>query len=244
MKDIFPNLRFPRGETIFDFYVDNETQKCYLDWESKLQEFKYERETPYFTMLVPTIDTTKYSFILEKLLDIDKACLFTGATGVGKSVIVQNLLYALKDTKQVSSIFLNFSAQTSSKQSQLAIEAKLTKKTKSVFGARPNWRNAIFIDDINMPALEPFGAQPCIELLRQLVDKGGFYDRAKLFWKTIEDTTLIAAGAPPGGGRNELHPRFVRHFNVFCLPQPSDTTLKKIFGSICKEFLGAYNFNE
>ena len=28
------------------------------------------------------------------------------------------------------------------------------------------------------------------------------YDRAKLFWKNIEDTTLVCAGAPPGGGRN------------------------------------------
>jgi dynein heavy chain, axonemal len=47
-----------------------ETQKCYLDWESKLQEFKYDREVSYFNMLVPTIDTTKYSYILEKLLSI------------------------------------------------------------------------------------------------------------------------------------------------------------------------------
>ena len=26
----------------------------------------------------------------------------------------------------------------------------------------------------------------------------GFYDRSKLFWKDIDDTTLIAACAPPG----------------------------------------------
>jgi dynein heavy chain, axonemal len=95
-----------------------------------------------------------------------------------------------------------------------------------------------------MPALETYGAQPCIELLRQIIDKGGVYDRQKHFWKEIEDTTLIIAGAPPGGGRNQLHPRFVRHFNVFCLPQPSDNTLKKIFGSLCKEFLASLTVSE
>jgi len=126
----------------------------------------------------------------------------------------------------------------------LAIEAKLQKKGKTLFGARPNERIAVFIDDVNMPALDLFGAQPCIELLRQLVDKGGLYDRAKLFWKNIEDTTLICAGAPPGGGRNALTPRFVRHFNVLCLPQPSDSALNKIFGSIIKEFLNAFNFSD
>lgn len=95
-----------------------------------------------------------------------------------------------------------------------------------------------------MPALENYGAQPCIELLRQYLDCGGFYDRQKLFWKEIEDTTLICAAAPPGGGRNQLTPRFVRHFNVFCIPQPSDSTLTKIFGQILKGFLSAYSFNE
>ncbi len=127
---------------------------------------------------MPTVDTTKYSYVLETLLDIQKPALFTGDTGVGKSVIIQNLLYRLKEEKNTNSVFFNFSAQTNSKQTQLAVESKLNKKGKSLFGARPNEKIVIFIDDINMPALESYGAQPCIELLRTLVDKGGFYDRA------------------------------------------------------------------
>lgn len=68
-------------------------------------------------------------------------------------------------------------------------------------------------------------------------DFRGFYDRQKLFWKDIEDTTLCAACAPPGGGRQEVSPRFFRHFTMFCVPPPSDACTKSILSSIFGGFL-------
>lgn len=45
---------------------------------------------------------------------------------------------------------------------------------------------------------------------------------------------LITGAAPPGGGRSEVTPRFVRHFNVFCVPQASTTAMQLIFSSMLK----------
>lgn len=45
---------------------------------------------------------------------------------------------------------------------------------------------------------------------------------------------LITGAAPPGGGRSEVTPRFVRHFNVFCVPQSSTSAMQLIFSSILK----------
>lgn len=88
--------------------------------------------------------------------------------------------------------------------------------------------------------LEQYGAQPPIELLRQFMDYRGFYDRKDLFWKSIADTTLVCAAAPPGGGRNPITPRFIRHFNMLNLPSPPEAVMKKIFSSITGGFLNSF----
>ena len=199
----------------------------------------YDREVSFFSLVVPTVDTLRNSHCLELLLEKEKPALFTGVSGVGKSVIVQNLLNtaSAQDPKTIIPIFVNFSAQTSSDRTQKTIEEKIERKRKGVFGGPPGKKLVVFVDDINMPSVEKYGAQPPIELLRLFVDKKGLYDRETLEWKRVEDTTVIAAGARPGGGRNDLTLRFTRHFNVFNIPEASRNTLIRIFGSILGGFL-------
>ncbi|CAE7440056.1 DNAH6 [Symbiodinium sp. CCMP2592] len=96
----------------------------------------------------------------------------------------------------------------------------------------------LFIDDINMPMLEKYGAQPPIELLRQVIDYKGFYDRKKLFWKGVQETQLIAACGPPGGGRMEVTPRLLRHFNMIWMTALPQETMHRILSSILGGWLG------
>ena len=138
-------------------------------------------------------------------------------------------------------IFVNFSAQTTALDTQLLIESKLEKKRKTKLGAPPGKKFVVFVDDVTMPAREKYGAQPPVELLRQFMDFKGFYDRKKLFWKDVEDLTLTAACAPPGGGRQEVTPRFIRHFRQLCVPVPQDSVMQKIFQSIVDGFLAGFS---
>lgn len=46
---------------------------------------------------------------------------------------------------------------------------------------------------------------------------------------SIQDVTIVSACAPPGGGRNPVTARFIRHFSMFSLPMPSEHSLKQIF---------------
>ena len=67
---------------------------------------------------MPTTDTYRFAHMMELLLSLEKPSFFTGVTGCGKSVIIQNSLNRLQAENDLVPINLNFSAQTSSLRTQ------------------------------------------------------------------------------------------------------------------------------
>jgi dynein heavy chain len=91
-----------------------------------------------------------------------------------------------------------------------------------------------------MPRKEKFGAQPPLELLRQWIDYGMWYETHKQQQRQIIDMQLITAMGPPGGARSVITRRLLSRFNLLNLPFPSDDQIKRIFESIISDKLQSF----
>lgn len=88
IRDVFKNVHIPPGGSAYDYYFDLKKEKIFKNWSNKVPQFVYDKDVPYFQLLVPTADTVKFAYCLELLLQIEKPSFFTGQTGVGKSVVI------------------------------------------------------------------------------------------------------------------------------------------------------------
>ena len=108
---------FPEGRTVYSFSFDK--SKCkWVPWADLVDTHPIALDAEYTSIIVPTVDTIRYSFLLNQLVSNHMHCLLVGPTGTGKTVYVkQHLRAGLSDSFVPQ--FITFSAQTSANMTQV-----------------------------------------------------------------------------------------------------------------------------
>lgn len=225
-------VSLPPDALVIDHMYVFKQKGAWKYWPDLVRNMKIETASGGGNQLqIPTIDTARYSYLFNLHFKYNRKFLMVGPTGTGKSFYIQNCLMKLDDEKFIPS-FVTFTTQTTANQAQDLIISKLIKRRKGFYGAQKGTKTIMFIDDMNMPAKDAYGAQPAIELIRQYFDKSHWYDLKDATKIFIEDMLVIAACGLPGGSRQDVYPRFLSHFNIFAINLFSDETNFKIFQSI------------
>ncbi|DBA76763.1 TPA: hypothetical protein ACH3X2_008790 [Trebouxia sp. C0005] len=220
----------PDSSSVYSFTF-NKDKSEWQSWSDTLSPAVIPPGSDFSDIIVPTQDSARYTFLLDTALRHAQPILFVGPTGTGKSTYINRHLVQGLPKESWAPIFITFSARTTANMAQEQVDGRLDKRRKGVYGPPVGKRAVVFVDDLNMPSKETYGAQPPIELLRQFMDMGGWYGRDNSF-RAMTDVQFVAAMGTPGGGRTFITDRYLRHFNLIALSQVTNETLVTIFQTI------------
>ena len=226
-------VKMPDKVNVFDMFYNSE-KFVWQNWSQTVPPFTIPKNVGFNDLMIPTNDSIRFNYFLNLNIKNKMHSLFCGPTGTGKSINVSKELAANYYDTHYTFLCTGFSGQTNANQVQRLIDSKVcTRRRKGQYWPEEG-RNeiVIFIDDLNMPQKEKYGAQPPIELLRQWMDYGGWYDLETKEFKNLCGINFVTAMLPPIGGRNVVTMRYVRHFNLFYVEPFDSDSLLKIFGNI------------
>ena len=140
-RGTFEQVIYPNNDWVQNFYFDP-SEMALKHWNERLPEFVYSKEQGFHEIIVDTIDTVRYSSIINLLSQNVKPILITGPSGTGKSI----------QLSRINKAPLVMTSTTSHYQLQLSIEGNLGKIRKTLLGAPSGSVCVVAIDDTNMPA--------------------------------------------------------------------------------------------
>ena len=249
ISDIFKadDLRGP----IFDYFIDEE-KHTFAPWQDKLDlelypelvDIQNENKKKnngiflYNKIFIPTIDNICNQWILKKYLKAGKQIFYTGKPGVGKSLLINDLLNemdAYKDEVLNLRYLINYNSTSKKLESFLLDNLKYVKK--DLIGDLYNRKVIFFVDDCNLQKADEYNSQSCLEYLRQITNTGNIYDMKTNISKTLDKFSLLCVSNLSSYGKNNNVDRFIHNFIFMAQNSISDESIGIFFKSTLEPYL-------
>lgn len=159
------------------------------EWANVVPAAKVNPSAPMKSLFCPTSETTAFSWLLHSSVTQNQASLVVGPAGCGKTTAVRGLLRTLCAATDLHArpeesncwelklpessccmhhVEVDLSSQTNVETMQRRVRGWFGRKVAGVRKPAGGGSLVAFVDDISMPVPETSGAQPPVEVLRQL----------------------------------------------------------------------------
>lgn len=243
ISDIFKadDLRGP----IFDYYIDEE-KHTFAAWAEKLDlevypELLKNQEANrkvnngrflYNKIFVPTVDSICYQWILRKYIKAGLPVFYTGKVGVGKSLLINDLLNDLDDAKdEVFNLRYLINYNSNSKKLENFLLSNLKYVKRDLIGDLYNRKVIFFVDDCNMQKADEYNSQTCLEYLRQIGNLKYIYDMKSNMVKRLDKFLPLCVGNLSAFGKNPNMDRFIHSFTLISQNSLADESINVLFKS-------------
>lgn len=168
----------PKAYSVFDYRFICEGKGKWKLWSDEIALAPpLSRDIPVNQIIITTKETVRVYALLDLLVRHGKATLLVGPTATGKTIYAHDYLSKKIDQNAYVSINMNFTANTTAKQVQEIIMARLSKRRKGVYGPALGKKCVIFVDDLSLPEPDDHSSsQSAVELLRMWCDHSIWYE--------------------------------------------------------------------
>ena len=235
-RDNFRKVLFPKDGHVLDYYYDLSSSEI-VAWTGKVEEYVHGVGS-FSSIFVPTVNSTRMTAVVDRLISRKRPVLLVGSAGTGKTQLLKEYLKGMDENHLYCTINMNYYTDSLALQTQL--EAPVEKRSGKVFGPPAQKQLVYFVDDLNMPFKEEYGTQTPIALLRQYMDYKSWFDRGDpSLKKSILDVQIVSAMNPTSGSFT-INARLQRHYVVLAALLPSAEDIYLIYSSILQAHLQVF----
>lgn len=221
-------VKFPTSGTVYDYFIDKSGK--WAPWSDLVSPYEHDPDEIVAKSFVATTETKRVRYFLDLCTRIGKPAMLVGGAGSGKTMLALNLLDELDDNEFMFTK-INFNYYTNALMLQQIMEMPLERKIRRDFGPPGTKKLIYFIDDFNMPQLDEYDTQTPHTLIRQHIDHGHWYDRAKWELRNVKNCQYLAC-MNPSTGTFTIDARLQRHFATFAVQMPAKESLMTMYAQI------------
>ncbi|KAK8896419.1 hypothetical protein M9Y10_014318 [Tritrichomonas musculus] len=233
MLDLKSVCPFPSDKTVFNYFIDFSSLK-WTEWCDGKNNLEFTLEQPIENQMIPTNESASVIYLTRLLCEHDRSVIIQGPQ-TSKTLITNTLINTILDPNIFDCHFYPL-ANCSIPANIGSFMMQYMHKHQGKFGPLPNQKLIYVLDNIGSPKPEVYGAQPPLELIRQFLDYGGWYNTKTVTFNNIINTSFIATL-----GEMTIPKRLMRHFYLVHIPNYSNDIYKNIFSSLLNQRLKEFS---